>query len=110
MRVAPTNFFFKPGSDTLEEMMAQMGNGLVITDLMGLHSGADPISGDFSLLAKGYRVINGCRDHAVEQITVAGNFYELLKQIRNVGCDLEFPGSSVGSPSAYVGEMPVAGQ
>jgi len=110
VRVAPTNFFFNPGSDTLEEMMAQMGNGLVITDLMGLHSGADPISGDFSLLAKGYRVINGCRDHAVEQITVAGNFYELLKQIRNVGCDLEFPGSSVGSPSVYVGEMPVAGQ
>lgn len=109
VRVAPTNFFFKPGEKSLAEMMAQMGKGLLITDLSGLHSGADPISGDFSLLSKGYRVENGQKGVPVEQITIAGNFYELLKDIREVGTDLVFPGQSIGSPSVDIGEISVAG-
>ena len=47
---------------------------------------------------------------SVEQITVAGNFYTMLKSIREVGNDLEFFGSSYGSPSVDVGEMTVAGK
>ncbi len=46
----------------------------------------------------------------MEQITVAGNFYQLLKNIREVGSDLCFPGSAVGSPSVDVGEIAVAGK
>lgn len=108
--VAPSNFYFKPGEKTLEQMMADMGDGLVITDVSGLHAGANPVSGDFSLLAKGYTVEGGKKARAVEQITVAGNFYTLLKNIRAFGSDLEFVGSPVGSPSVDVGEMTVAGK
>ena len=90
--------------------MADMGSGIVITEVSGLHAGANPISGDFSLLAKGYTVENGRKGQPVEQITVAGNFYTMLKNIRAVGSDLEFPGSPVGSPSVDVGEMNIAGK
>ena len=110
VRVAPTNFFFKPGEKTLEELMADMGEGLVITELGGLHAGANPTSGDFSLIAKGYTVEGGQRGRAVEQITVAGNFYELLKSIRAMGSDLLFPASTVGSPSVDVGTLQVSGK
>ena len=90
--------------------MADMGEGLVITELGGLHAGANPTSGDFSLIAKGYTVEGGQRGRAVEQITVAGNFYELLKSIRAMGSDLLFPASTVGSPSVDVGTLQVSGK
>ena len=110
VNVRPTNFYIKPGEKTLAQLLSDMGDGLVITEVSGLHAGANAISGDFSLIAQGYTVKNGQKDQPVEQITVAGNFYQLLKNIRAVGCDLTFPGSSVGSPSVDVGEIAVAGK
>jgi PmbA protein len=110
VNVSPSNFFLAPGKKTLAELMADMGDGLVITEVSGLHAGANAISGDFSLIAQGYTVKNGKKDAPVEQITVAGNFYQLLKNIRAVGSDLLFPGSSIGSPSVDVGEISVAGK
>ncbi len=110
IQVAPSNFFFQPGEKTLEELQRDMGDGIVITDLSGLHAGANAVSGDFSLLAKGYTVKDGKKDKPVEQITVAGNFYKLLESIRAVGSDLLFPGSGYGSPSIDAGEISVAGK
>ena len=108
--VAPTNFFFRPGKKDPDTLLAEMGEGLLITELGGLHSGANPVSGDFSLIAKGFRVTGGKQADPVEQITVAGNFYQLLKNIRCVGSDLEFKGGSIGSPSVDVGSLHVAGK
>ena len=108
--VAPTNLFFRPGTQTLAELEAQMGDGLVITDLSGLHAGANTTSGDFSLLSKGYLLEGGKRVRPVEQITVAGNFYQLLKNIRALGSDLTFPASGVGAPSVDVGTLSVSGK
>ena len=110
VNVSPSNFYLKPGEKTKEELLRDMGDGLVITEVSGLHAGANAISGDFSLIAQGYTVKNGKKDQPVEQITVAGNFYQLLKNIRAVGSDLTFPGSSIGSPSVDVGEIAVAGK
>lgn len=110
VNVSPSNFYLAPGEKTQAELLADMGDGLVITEVSGLHAGANPISGDFSLIAQGYTVKDGRKDQPVEQITVAGNFYQLLKNIRAVGSDLTFPGSSIGSPSVDVGEIAVAGK
>ena len=110
VNVSPSNFFLAPGEKNLDALMADMGDGLVITEVSGLHAGANAISGDFSLIAQGYTVKDGKKDAPVEQITVAGNFYQLLKNIRAVGSDLLFPGSSIGSPSVDVGEISVAGK
>ena len=108
--VAPTNFFFKPGDKTLAELEADMSDGLVITDLSGLHAGANMTSGDFSLLSKGYLLKDGKRVQPVEQITIAGNFYNVLKNIRAIGSDLIFPASGVGSSSVDVGTLTAAGK
>ena len=110
VHVAPSNFFFRPGEKSPEQLLQDMGDGLMITELGGLHAGANPISGDFSLIAKGFRITGGKQAEPVEQITVAGNFYELLKNIRAVGSDLEFKGGSIGSPSVDAGEINVAGK
>ena len=110
VNVSPSNFYLKPGEKTQAELLADMGDGLVITEVSGLHAGANPISGDFSLIAQGYTVKDGKKDQPVEQITVAGNFYQLLKNIRAIGSDLTFPGSPIGSPSVDVGEIAVAGK
>ncbi len=110
MGVEPTNFFFAPGADDLDALMAKMGNGLVVTDMTGLHSGANAVSGDFSLLSKGFLVENGKKGRAVEQVTVAGNFFSLLKNITAVGSDLRFTESPITSPSVWVSGLSVTGK
>jgi len=109
VHVAPSNFYIKPGTRDFEEMLAAIGDGLVITEVSGLHAGANPVSGDFSLLSKGYTFKNGKRERPVEQITVAGNFYELLLNIRELSNDLEFPLGSFGCPSVDAGELSISG-
>ena len=89
--------------------MASIGSGVVITEVSGLHAGANAVSGDFSLLSKGYVVKNGKREKPIEQITVAGNFYDLLKNARAMADDLEFPLGGMGCPSIDVGELSISG-
>ena len=111
--IAPTNFYIVPGEASVEALYEQVGEGLLITDVEGLHSGANQISGDFSLGARGYRIENGRLTTAVNQITVAGNFFEMLKSITAVGSDLEFcfPGAScIGAPSVLVSKLAIAGK
>ena len=107
--VAPANFYFRPGAEDFDAMVARTGDGLLITELQGMHAGANPITGDFSLAAKGYRIEGGRIAGAVAQITVAANFYELLKNVEAVGSDLAFEGSNVGNPCVLVKSMSVAG-
>jgi len=110
--VAPTNMFIKAGEASLPEMIAQMGDGLVIIDVQGLHSGANPVSGDFSLSAMGYLVEKGEITRPVNQITIAGNFIAMLKDVVAVGSDLNFglpQGSHFGAPSLLDKSLAVAG-
>lgn len=95
------------------ERIAKLGDGLLITEVAGLHAGANAVSGDFSLSAKGFAVQNGQKTEPVKQITIAGNFFSLLTNIEAVGSDLKFglPSSSqFGSPSILVKELSVAGK
>ena len=108
--VSPTNFDIEPGINSLEEMTKKINKGLIITDFAGLHSGANSITGDFSLAAKGFYIEDGIKTHPVEQITVAGNFFTLLNNIEEIGSDLKFPMSSVGSPSIVIKELSIAGE
>lgn len=105
-----SNLYIEAGDKDLDELMKIVGEGIMITDLAGLHSGANSISGDFSLAAKGFYIKDGIKTHPIEQITVAGNYFELLKDIEVVGSDLKFPMSNVGSPSVIVKELSVAGK
>ena len=109
-RVAPSNFFIQPGTVSQQALLESMQDGLLITELSGLHAGANPISGDFSLLARGFDIQNGKPVRAVEQFTVAGNFFSLLGDITAVADDLLFDGSPIGSPSVAVKSLNIAGE
>ncbi len=108
--ISASNLYLKKGNKLLEELMKEIDEGIMITDLAGLHSGANSVSGDFSLAAKGFYIKDGKKSFPVEQITVAGNYFELLKNISEVGNDLIFPMSSVGSPSVIVKGLSIAGE
>lgn len=108
-----TNLYIQPGGKSPRTLLAQLGEGLVITDIAGLHAGANAISGDFSLSAEGFFVERGQIVRPVEQITIGGNFYSLLKSIEEVGNDLKFisPGrnGTMGAPMIMVKRLSVAG-
>ena len=109
VRVSPTNFYLEAGEKSLDELLADIGEGLLITEVEGLHAGANAVSGDFSLLSKGFVVEGGQKGRAVEQITIAGNFFEMLKGVQAVGSDLRFPSGGFGAPTVDVGVLSVAG-
>ena len=109
----PTNFYLLPGEYSPDALYEMAGNGVRIDQLMGMHSGANAISGDFSLAAKGMKIENGKLTTPVEQITISGNFYQLLKSIEAIGNDLKFgfPGAcAVGAPSVLVKGLSIAGE
>jgi len=111
--ISATNFFIKPSDTSQAELLAKMGEGIMITDLQGLHSGANPISGDFSLSADGFLIEGGKVTRPIEQITISGNFFQMLKDVTAVGNELEFKMPSftgnVASPSVWVAALDVAG-
>ncbi len=110
--VAPSNFYIPAGAASYDQLLSHMGDGLVITEVSGLHAGVNAISGDFSLLAKGLLIQGGKPVHPVEQITLSGTFLSLLAGIEEVGSDLKFgipQGGCVGSPSLRVRSLMVSG-
>ncbi|MCQ2519971.1 MAG: TldD/PmbA family protein [Lachnospiraceae bacterium] len=110
--VGPFTFYVKPVDGTREDLFAEAGDGICIKDVSGLHAGANPLSGDFSLLASGHRFEAGKKTTPVKNITVSGNFYQLMKDICRIGADLEFNGISrkCGAPSILVKDMSIAGE
>jgi len=109
--IAPTNFYIKPSEKSFDELLEEVGDGIMITSLMGLHSGANGISGDFSLGAKGFEIKGGKLVRPIEQFTVAGNFFDILKNTVAVANDIDFAAAgSICCPSMYIGEIKVAGK
>lgn len=110
VKVAPTNFYMEAGEMSFDALLETLGDGLLITDVAGLHSGANAVSGDFSLLCSGFIVEGGKKGRAVKQITVAGNFLKLLESIEAIADDLKFPSQPIGCPSVLVKGMSIAGK
>ncbi|GKU27887.1 TldD/PmbA family protein [Clostridium folliculivorans] len=107
--ISATNLYIEKGEKTFSSLVSLVGDGLYITNLQGMHSGANAITGDFSLAANGRLIRDGKIEEAVDQITVAGNFFDLLKNIEEVGSDFDFYYSNTASPSVVVGELSIAG-
>lgn len=108
------SFYINPVKGTKEELMEQAGEGIYLTEVTGLHAGANPVTGDFSLSSSGFKIEKGKKAGPIKNFTISGNFYELLKNIAAVGADLEFRkgaiGSRTGSPSVLVPQITVAGK
>lgn len=104
--VAPTNFYLAPGSKTAEQIIGSVKEGLYVTELIGF--GINMVTGDYSRGACGFWIENGELAYPVEEITIAGNLKQMLKDIDMVGSDLVFRGR-IASPTVKISEMMVAG-
>jgi PmbA protein len=112
--ISPTNMYIEKGNIDFEEMIEGIDKGIVIIDFQGLHAGVNTVSGDFSLSAHGYLIENGKITRPINQITAAGNFYDMLKSVEEVGTDLKFAfpggGGYIGSPSLRIKELSISGK
>ena len=112
--IRPFTMYLENGQVSEEELLAMAGEGVYITDLSGLHAGANPISGDFSLQSAGFMIREGKKAEYVKSFTVAGNFYELLKNVRALANNCKLPNAfsmtAFGSPSVLVDGLSVAGK
>jgi PmbA protein len=91
----------RPGTRTPEEVCAEVGDGLYVQAVHGLHSGTNPISGDFSVGAEGLVIRNGAFAEPVREVTVASTIPRMLLGVRAVANDaLYLPGGAVGTTIA----------
>ncbi|MCQ2559975.1 MAG: TldD/PmbA family protein [Clostridia bacterium] len=107
-RVGTTNLFLEPGSLTLEQMMQGLEKGLLVTEIMGMHT-ANPVSGDFSVGASGLLIEKGRVVKPVRGLALAGNVLDLFAKVKAVGSDLTFYGSR-GTPSLLIERLSVSGR
>ncbi|WP_379134261.1 TldD/PmbA family protein [Paenibacillus sp. sgz500958] len=108
IEVSHHNLYIAPGGSSLSEMIQGTEQGLMIVELQGLHSGTDATSGNFSLAAVGHYIEKGVIVRPVNQITISGNFFELLNEIECIGNDPRFIGSCT-SPSLKLKSLSVSG-
>ena len=108
------SMYIDGGALTEEELLREAVNGIYITNLMGLHAGANAVTGDFSLQSAGFLIENGRKTDFVKGFTVAGNFYQLLKDVRAVADNACLPQAigmtAYGAPSTLVDGLTVAGK
>ena len=104
--VAPSNFFLLPGKASPESSVAGVPDGLYVTDLMGF--GVNGVTGDYSQGAAGMWIEKGRLAYPVEEITIAGNLLQMLKDIDAVGSDLVHRGT-VDAPTLRIARMTIAG-
>jgi PmbA protein len=111
-RPAPTNMALEPTGQTRDQLLRDAGDALLVQDFHGVHSGANPISGDFSVGATGRLLKNGAPSQPVKEVTIAAPMLDILKGVIAVGDDrrwLPF-GGSFGGATTLVAEMTVAGE
>jgi len=106
--VGTSNFYAETGDASFEDLLTRAEGGVVIQDVSGVHSGANPISGEFSVGATGLRISGGALGEPLREMTIASTLPEMLRGVAAVGQDLRFF-SSVGTPSILIGEMSLAG-
>ena len=100
------NLYVHPGLSSKEQVVGDVKAGLYVTSLMG--TGVNVVTGDYSRGAAGLWIENGELTHAVEEITIAGNLGEMLKNITAIGSDLVFR-TSIASPTLRIDGMTVGG-
>ncbi|HUX45802.1 MAG TPA: metallopeptidase TldD-related protein [Terracidiphilus sp.] len=100
------NLYLEPGERTPEEILATVPAGLYVTSLMGF--GVNTVTGDYSRGATGLWIENGQLTHAVEEVTIAGNLAEMLRNVTAIGNDLDFRGA-IAAPTLCIDGMTIAG-
>jgi PmbA protein len=109
--VGTTNLLLEPGQGSLDELVAGTGEGLYVTDVAGLHSGVNPVSGTFSVGASGRLIEGGELGRPVRELTIASDLVSMLQAVRAVGSEARWVpfGGSVKAAPLLIGEMAVSG-
>lgn len=108
--IKAVNVSIKPGKLNEEQLIEKVHEGLYITSLQGMHSGLNPQSGNFSLIAQGFMIRDGKLQEPVSLITVAGNLYSLFNDVKEVGSNVELQTNSYSVPSIYIKELQISGK
>jgi PmbA protein len=109
--VAPSNLVLEAGDASLGDLLAEAAGGVYVTEVAGLHSGVNPVTGRFSVGASGHRVDGGRLAGPLREFTIAGDLVELLGDVRAVGAEARWVpfGGSVRSVPMLVGELAIGG-
>jgi PmbA protein len=100
----------QPGTRGAEEILASVGDGLYVQSVTGIHSGVNPVSGDFSVGAEGLMIRGGALAEAVREVTVASTLQRMLQSIVEIGRDLRWlPGVAAGQTLA-IADMQLSGE
>lgn len=105
--VGTTNLWLEPGEATLDELISEIDRGLLVTESIGM--GFNPTTGDYSRGAAGLWIEKGEIAYPVEEITIAGNLGDMLKNIDRVGSELHWRGRTA-APPLRISQMTVAGE
>jgi PmbA protein len=105
--IGPGNYFLQPGPKTPQELIANVKEGLYVTEFLGM--GVNLVTGDYSRGASGLWISGGELTYPVEEITVAGNLKDMFMNISDIANDLEFRGS-VASPTIRIDGLTVGGE
>lgn len=108
--IAPKGLYVQAGDLTEQQLLEKLDNGIYISDITGLHAGANVQSGDFSLQATGFVVENGKKVRAAKNFTIADNFFAIIKKVVALSDTVEFKTSSVGSPEVMFADVSVSGK
>ena len=100
-----------PGPEGYDEdgVLAAVGEGLFVQSMTGVHSGVNPISGDFSVGAEGLMIRDGRLAEPVREITVASTLQRMLLSLVAVGADVEWLPSIAAGQTLAIGDMQISG-
>ena len=98
-----------PGTQAAEEILSAVGTGLYVQSVTGIHSGVNPVSGDFSVGAEGLMIRGGTLAEPVREVTVASTLQRMLQAVVAIGSDLTWlPGVAAGQTLA-IADMQLSG-
>jgi PmbA protein len=99
----------EPGVLDQDEILAQVGDAILVQSVSGLHSGVNPVSGDFSTGAEGVRVRDGQRSEPLREFTIASTLQKMLRDVVAVGSDLDWLPMSASGVTLAVADVTVSG-
>ncbi len=98
-----------PGTGTLDDIIASVDNGVLVTAMSGMHSGVNAISGDFSVGASGLMIRNGSLAEPIREATIASTVQKMLTDIIAVGADTEWQPGGSGPVSIAISDVSMSG-
>jgi PmbA protein len=109
--VSTSNLIVAAGEKSFDELLAEAEGGVYVTDVAGLHSGVNPVSGTFSVGATGRLIEGGALAAAADEFTVASDLTSMLTAVAAAGSEARWVpfGGSVKAPALLISEMAVGG-